>query len=52
MSSLVPIDRRDGVAVLTMDREASLNAMTVESARAVVAALAEADADTACAASC
>jgi enoyl-CoA hydratase/carnithine racemase len=42
---LASIDHRDGVAVLTMDREGSLNAMTVELARAVVAALAEADAD-------
>ncbi len=45
MPDLVPIAISDGVAVLTMDREASLNAMTTDLARAVVAALAEADAD-------
>jgi enoyl-CoA hydratase/carnithine racemase len=45
MSELVPVDLRDGVAVLSMDRECSLNAMTMDLARAVVAALAEADVD-------
>ena len=45
MPDLAPIAVREGVAVLTMDREASLNAMSTALARAVVAALAEADAD-------
>lgn len=45
MSDLVSTDLREGVAVLTMDRERSLNAMTTELARAVVAALRSADAD-------
>ena len=45
MSDLVAINIRDGIAVLTMDREGALNAMTTDLARAVVAALAEADTD-------
>ena len=45
MTRLVPIELRDGVAVLTMDREGALNAMTTELAGAVGSALAEADAD-------
>jgi enoyl-CoA hydratase/carnithine racemase len=40
---LVSVEIGEGVAVLTMDREASLNALTTALARAVVAALAEAD---------
>lgn len=45
MSDLVSTKLRDGVAVLTMDREGALNAMTVALARAIVARLAEVDAD-------
>ncbi len=45
MSELAPSELRDGVAVLTMDREGALNAMTADLAGAVVAALVEADAD-------
>lgn len=45
MPDLVSSDLRDGVAILTIDREASLNAMTTDLARAGAARLAEADAD-------
>lgn len=45
MADLVQIDISDGVAVLTMDREGSLNAMTTDLARAVVSALAAVDSD-------
>jgi enoyl-CoA hydratase/carnithine racemase len=45
VSELVLRELRDGIALLSMAREASLNAMTTDLARAVVAALAEADAD-------
>ena len=45
MSDLVPIQIHEGVAILRMDREGSLNAMTTGLARAIVGALVEADAD-------
>jgi enoyl-CoA hydratase len=45
MTDVIEITRRDAIAVLTFNRAAKRNAVSVELARGVVAALAELDAD-------
>lgn len=45
MSDVIRVDRQDGVAIVTFDREAKRNALTTGLARAIVAALVEADDD-------
>jgi enoyl-CoA hydratase/carnithine racemase len=45
MTDVIEITRRDGIAVLTFNRAAKRNAVSVELARGIVAALAELDAD-------